>query len=970
LISVSSPFAVEPSLGLEARSLQQACSLFKAAGVDEDHEFQVVIPVSAEDLEAEAGWLEGEGCDASLRRGLLLRLDPPASWQQAGDPYAAVQPWLDRLEAFLQARPDLARAVQLGSRPDRDFDPPTYAFLVEKVSTLMRSIDTKSVLVLGAVGDGAETWVDALDTARLAPYVQGLSMEEPVELQGWSERLAQRFPGLPIWLHAGTSAPDPEGWLQRLRQARALGVRCVTAQAEPGTALADAVVGLARALPARLVLDAGPSGLQTVGGGALVELLDPLGPERMAVLPAGPARRVALGPGPVSQTQVLDLVTGEPVPVKSVHPEGTRGPLWIDVPDVGSLLLVRYVPSREPHGETETVGVTTETEPTAEEILAGLRAFEAAQQRALRHYRATAILSYHYRAEALNESIDVRSVNRFYWKDRVGEYEETELFVNGARWRGPAPSLPFIAAQKVKEVPLEIRLDQSYRYTLKGRADVHGEPAWELAFEPVQEGTLYSGTIWVHRDTFARLRLRLVQHEVKEPITSNMDDIEYAPVEHPGGPPLWLPVKAYRQMVFTVLGRTVAVERRVQYEDFAINTAEFEQVRQQAYASGQPILREDSQGFATGVRQADGTWKTQVESPRNVAFFGGMSASSGGVGTPFAGLNYFDFNWRGTGTQVDIAFAGVLLDVAWTDPSLGGTSWELTAEGRATAYPDRFKKTDHEGRRREEDLEVLEQGLMLSIAHPVSSFAKAELRVDASFDNYSAGDDTDPAFVLPPTRPVLVETARWRQHQKGWGFETWFSAGQRFGWQDWGLPGSALPGAAGLAEDDRFQRWGLTVLKAFYPSRRGKLSIGATAQAGRDLDRFSRFRIGDFRNARVRGYNSDDITYDRGVTGQITWLTTVPGTPVSVESSLEGAVIENDDDFQGRAWLSGGGLAVSWNGPWGTLLSARTGFALGSDLDLGSGGLSLRLLIIKTYDRWPWQRGDGSHAGKEAPLPR
>jgi hypothetical protein len=935
--------------------------------VDPDHEFQIVIPVSVDDLEPEAGWLAGEGCDATLRRSLLLRLEPPVSWQQAADPYGDVQPWLDRLERFLQARPDLARTVQLGVRPDRAFDPASYTFLVEKVSTLMRSIDTDSVLVLGSVGDGAEAWMDALDAARLAPYIRGLALEEPVDLPAWSVRAAERFTGLPVWLHTGAALPDPEAWLQRLRQARGLGIRCVTAQAEPDAPLGRAVVALARRLPARLLIDSGPSGLQTVGGGALVEFLDPLGPERIAVLPAGAARRVALGPGPVAQTRVLDLVTGEAVPVGTVRPEGEKGPLWLDVPEAASLLLVSYVPSREPHGEAETVGVTGEHEPTAEEILAGLRAFEAAQARALQHYRAKATLSYHYRAEALNESIDVRSVNRFYWKDRVGEYEEIELYVNGARWKGPAPSLPFIAAEKVKEVPLEIRLDQSYRYTLKGRAEVNGEPAWELAFDPVQEGTLYSGSIWVHRDTFARLRLRLVQHEVKEPITSNIDDIEYGLVDNAGGAPLWLPVKAYRQMVFTVLGRTVAVERRVLYDEFAINTEEFEQSRQQAYASGQTILREDAQGISSGIRQADGTWKTQSESPRNVAFFGGMGASSGGgLGTPFAGMNYFDFNWRGTGTQLDVAFAGVLLDVAWTDPSLGGSPWELTVEGRATAFPDRFKKVDHDGRRREEDLEVLEQGMMLSLAHPVSSFGKAELRVDASFDNYSASDETDPAFVLPPTRPVIVETGRWRQHQKGWGIDAWFSAGHRFAWQDWGVPGSTLPGASGLADQNSFQRWGLTVLKSFYPSQRGKLSFGTTVQAGRELDRFSRFRIGDFRNARVRGYNSDDITYDRGVTGQISWLTSVPGTGLSVDVSVEGAVIENDDDFQGRAYLTGGGLAVSWNGPWGTLLSARTGFALGSDLDLGSGGLSLRLIVIKTYDRWPWQRGDSG--GRELPL--
>src|SRR5206468_3327093 len=150
------------------------------------------------------------------------------------------------------------------------------------------------------------------------------------------------------------------------------------------------------------------------------------------------------------------------------------------------------------------------------------------QARILDHYQARATISYHYRAETLGEEIDVASVNRFFWKDAVGEYQEIELYVNGARWKGKPPSLPFIQAEKVKEIPLEIRLDESYSYRLNGKDTVSGRPAYVVGFEPVnKESSLYSGEIWIDTNSFARLKIRLVQHGLKEPITSNSDIIEY-----------------------------------------------------------------------------------------------------------------------------------------------------------------------------------------------------------------------------------------------------------------------------------------------------------------------------------------------------------------------------------------------------------------------------------------------------------
>jgi len=43
-----------------------------------------------------------------------------------------------------------------------------------------------------------------------------------------------------------------------------------------------------------------------------------------------------------------------------------------------------------------------------------------------------------------------------------------------------------------------------------------------------------------------------------------------------------------------------------------------------------------------------------------------------------------------------------------------------------------------------------------------------------------------------------------------------------------------------------------------------KLNLGVTGFLGRSLDRFSRFELGDYRSASVRGFNGSGIHFDRG----------------------------------------------------------------------------------------------------------
>ncbi|HZI94759.1 MAG TPA: hypothetical protein VFE84_10980, partial [Patescibacteria group bacterium] len=928
-------------------------------------------------------------CATQRRLAIVVRLDLPVEWQHAPDPYAAIAEWITPLEAFLQGNANRVRRFELGRRPELQFDPESYAFLVEKVSTLIRSFDPDALVILGPLGEGAGAWLDRIDPRRLAPYIDTLSLEDPVDLPAWLARLARDYPSTSVWLHQDRAVAGAYERLERYHGARSAGVETFFIAQDPpeADAATQVALNLMSLLPSRFLADEGP-GPGSLGFG------DPLGPER-AVVVLDPARRPAgapldLGSDPVGNLRADDLTTGSPMTAPIVHHATDGGPFSIEVsPSPAGPFLVRYLVMKGPRGAAETVGVTDDYQMTAEEIIAKERAFETAQARAVDHYEARASISYHYRAETLGESIDVTSVNRFFWKAGVGEYQETDLFINGARWKGKPPSLPFIQAEKVKEVPLAIRLDETYRYRLKGTDTVEGHPAYEIEFEPVaSEGSRHSGEIWIDKVSFARLKIRLVQHGLKEPITSNTDVIEYGPVPAGADPPgaAWLPVRAYRQMVFTVLGRAVAAERRVLFEGFSLNSEAFERGREEAYATGHPILRDDENGYSYVIKDADGFRTAPAESLRNIAFFGGIGIdSSGHLGTPFGGINYFNFNWRNTGTQLDVAFAGPLIDIAWTDPKLGASRWEFTADGRFVGLSETFHRTTAAGRVEEEDVKLLEEHGLLSLARPLTPFQKVVLQGEIFYDAYRGSRGTNlsdpigtgstktrvrlPDFVPPPAGLTTVATTRWNYHRNGYLLDLWYSAGHRLRWDDWGIPVPVTPPTdpsapigptvlvGGRSDDTDFRRGGLTLLKSLYPTKLQTISFGLSLFDGAGLDRFSRFRIGDFRNARVRGFNGRDITFDRGATTQLNYKFTLPRGGASVELGVERVVFDNEEDFGGREYVAGGGAAVSIKGPWSTLLSFRGSFGLGSSIEeVGSSGSGIRIVMIKTMDHWPHRR--------------
>jgi len=653
---------------------------------------------------------------------------------------------------------------------------------------------------------------------------------------------------------------------------------------------------------------------------------------------------------PVESVDLHDPQTSTVVPIGVHVPSGRV--LYAPIRPTALLLRFRLAVEALPLQEAQ-VGAATEL--TAEEIIALERQTSAAQAARLKHYEARASVAIHYAIAAVAQSVDVLSESRLYVHDGKEDYEQTGLYVDGARWRGKKPPyLPFIQPEKVKEVPLTISLDEGYRYALLRRDRADGRDCYVIAFEPKVEGlSLYQGRIYIDAALFTRVRMEAVQIGLQPPLRASQVTYRFGPVEGTDGT-YWLPQAVDGQMVFEVLGQSLVVERQARYSEFAINRDDFETRLAAAFGSGRQLFRETDTGYYRLDASGGEEVLKSASTPRNTFLVIGIGIGSSGLPSlPFAGVNFFDFNYRDSGTQLNIAWAGPFLDVSWTDPHLthpgpGSAPIAFAAQGTFIGVPLRDKNARADVSTSGENIDVYREQVQASFALPMGHFLKWTVQGRTTYMDFARRHETDDAFVLPATTVETGALLRLEFNRSGYTLGAWGENARRGAWKRWGTPADRFdPG------DRDYTRLGIDVRKALYLGEFRKLLLGLSGFDGRSLDRFSRFELGDFRSARVRGFNGSGFHFDRGLVADTSYAFTVRDV-LRVDTGLQAGFIQSVDDFgPGYVRVIGAGLALEFSGPWSTLMNVRYGRALESSLSGRSGGGSdVRFVLFKTFDRW------------------
>jgi hypothetical protein len=550
---------------------------------------------------------------------------------------------------------------------------------------------------------------------------------------------------------------------------------------------------------------------------------------------------------------------------------------------------------------------------------------------------------------------------QFFDGERLTDWVWEEYFVNGVKWRfGDFPELPIVQSEKVTQLPLEINLTNEYRYELAGETRIGPFDTWEVRFAPPadapKELPLYRGTVWIDKRTFARVRIRSIQLNLRGDVLSNEEVTEYATFDASTSQRvelddaarmaprsiLWLPESISMQMVVSAITRPLAVERKTNFSDFDLQPADFAQRYASAASSKRRMVRDTADGLRYLVEDDSGARVVKDGFDTSQLFLLGGIRFDDGLDPPvlpLAGINYFDWNFLDKDIQTNVFFAGVILAASLSDSSFAGTRNALGVDLFGLAIP--FENTIYRDGEEvpAEAVETQPFALNAILSRQVGAFTNVSASLTTTWVKFGGADDTDPAFVVPTDTWVITPALAIDYDRWGYSFEVEAEWGTRTTWESWGRPEEY---------DDKqkdFQKWGVTVSKSFFLPKFQRLGLEASYLDGRNLDRFSKFQLGFFGSARVRGIRSESVRAETAILGHVQYGL-VLGDLLRVEAFYDAASIDDrSSGFDGEIF-QGVGIGGQTVGPWGTIIRFDVGKSVGANRQDGLVG---SILVLKIF---------------------
>ena len=881
----------------------------------------------------------------------------------------------ERLQQELRAAAAIAGQAPAGTwfqvvwRPEgqegNGFVPTEYAFLLKRAAVTLTGARQDALVATEPLPADSKA-IAALYGEEVAAYLEAAALQPgaPDAVTAAIEAIQTADPGRPVVLDAlaWPAAPaDPAEVMALAAQSAAAGIDmtlfrapAVAAEDQAIFPLLNPLAVLAREFKGDLSYD--PSSAPTGASGAWVFVRgEDLGLRVIALLPEGAGEAVLRFPDPE-----LRRPTRFPVaPGRISPPSGqvTAQGLTLRVPDAGrvTVLGLERATAAEREGVAEKVTVSSQREMPVEEILRRLQAFEDAQARRLTHYRATNTTHMRFQPAAGTQTIEATLEGPFFFDPKTGsDWAWETLYVNGVRWRGKTlPEIPLIQPEKAAALPLEIHFSKQYRYRLRGTEKVGDRDAWVVDFAPAgpagEGAKLYQGTVWVDRQIYARLRTRAVQIGLEGEVISNEETLHYSPIDAQGSPAAWssqsfvLPLRLVAQQILSVVNTATVVERETQLTNVLINGPAFEDDRKEVAQSDVTMVRDTAQGLRYLVKEGDGgerVVKEGFDTSKLFALGGVFYDDALDYPLPLAGINYFSFDFKGTGKQLNAFFAGALLVADVAEPRLFGSKFDAGADIFALAIPvtDTVYRGDREAN--EEDVDLRTGNVGLKLGHPLGNFVKLGMEYSALVFNYGKAEDTADGFVVPSDNILHAIDLSATFSRAGYRLFATGSYNRRSEWDFWGLPGNPE-----WSEDKQdFLRYEFRASKNWYLPRFQKASVEVDYASGRDLDRFSKYQFGFFGGTRVHGYQSNRVRATEVVAGHASYGFEV-GQMLRLEAVADAAWATDEDTGLDRELLGGVGLQGSFMGPWQTLVNLDLGVPVAGPDD----GFVLYLVFLKLF---------------------
>ena len=889
---------------------------------------------------------------AIQRRGLPLWLAVPAPTTNG-----AVSEWRSSLRMLLRRQPTLTILEVVVDR-----QPPAVAiFAVQVAATETRAGREDVQLAIGGAALADRTLREQVYSADLAPYVDLLAI--PASSDGQAAAwLRQVDPSARIAITESDSGPpEPESspsvedvvgdfdtqvairtW--RPAEATATSLRALSPMSalltHPVSALDPVGVGLSLTVDGedvrmrvrhRLFFDSQTFSTYMVYRG------DP------SASPLGVSLTLPVEgiPG------VHDLLTGARLAVARYARDSATGKVELSVPMTGRPILVDFN-----EGAAYTVGERSEVSERRQlsigEIIARHQQAQVAQDGVVRHYSASARMRQYFRPTVADPGYDVVTENRYFVEGPAVEWEELSFSVNGSRWESDRPPFPLLQPEKVLSLPLQLRFDEGYTYTLRGVEQVGGFDCYVVQFNPARrDSALYRGTVWIDQVTFARVKVQAVQGGLPAPVVSNEETLTYAHVATLENQPVFLFSGLKAKQIVLVAGRNLLVEKEVTFSQFRVNDDSFESDRSSARTSDRIMFRETDGGLRHYVKEGDRrVIRESLTSSVKAIAMGVYHDSAYAFPLPIFGINYLNFRLGGSSdTQLALLFGGVLAAGNIQRPKLGSTRWNASLDFFAIAVPSSDRVYGPDGEAEAESVLTWPLSTGLNFGWQATPFQRATLQYQLRFDAYVRDRTTSPTFQPPSSTLTNGVGLAWEYRRSGYNLTangTWFG---RSDWDHWGYPADNQTEPT-VAEARTYIKYGVGASKDFLVSPFQKFYVNASWFGGRDLDRFVQYQFGMFDDTRIHGVPTSGVRFAE--------LAMLRGS-----YSFNVFEVYRLDLFLEHAWgrgktsdrewqrIPGFGAAINFRAPWSTILRTEVGKSVLPDRYSGLGSTTVQVLLLK-----------------------
>jgi hypothetical protein len=578
-----------------------------------------------------------------------------------------------------------------------------------------------------------------------------------------------------------------------------------------------------------------------------------------------------------------------------------------------------------------------------EEIIVRWQQYQAAQKRLLLHYIADCFMNLHFENAGMGSGFDISlAFKQFTNSEGLIEWAQTQFFVNGVKFSNKREfPLAQMEPEKVMTQPLELKMDEKYEYKLAGTEQVGGVFCYVVDVNPRDRSeNLFSGKIWIDGTTFRQVRELLRQRGGKEGnVISNTETQNFDLFKDASGNSFNLIKSIDAQQRLNAAGRDFVLQKTYRFDAYSINAAGFEEALTAARQSDDPMFRETEKGLRSLRKKGDERVVDSSSVKRVRSLVGGMMyEGSYNIPIPFAGLSIADFDYRHTGAQLSLFWAGPIL-AGDLSKSLS-PKFRLAVDLSLSGLPGNDRIYSGNTELKSQTLWNWQETTGLRASWQPTTSLSFTASSYFSFEYYRGNSDTDKTYVLPRDGVTLLPTFEMKWSEKGYIFWASATRGQRLGWKPFGLPGQLETTSAG------FTQYSSSFGKEFYVGKITKAGADFSYYGGNQMDRFSRYQPSFFSQPRIHGLPNGNDMFDAVAVGSVNYGFDILNF---IKWDAVYSYARGRDTSESRRFKKFDGLESNFGtaGPWGTYIQGTVAYDLHGNVPRYNSRWGAYMMIFK-----------------------